>query len=101
VNKLKTVYLDGVGYFAIPDFIHEFSEDDLHHTFKGSHLRHITVERVLYKIMGVLTNNDAMPFYRFFGSCLDFLLGLNCNFPKKDVALYFWWALTKDYYDLV
>jgi len=81
----------GSEILQMPDFIHDYEESTDKHTFKGSLARHIAVERVLMKISWWFTCHDAIPGYTFFSGFLTFLLGLNCNFPAKDVALYTQW----------
>lgn len=80
--------------FQMPDFIQDYSEDSEHHTYSGSLIRHITIEKPLLKLRHLMIDNDAIiPFYNFFDAILDLLFGLNCNFLSHDIALYIVWSL--------
>lgn len=65
--------------FQIPDFVHEFGDSD-NHTYRGSLMRHLAVERLLMWIRSLSLNCDGVPGYRFLDAFLDLLFGLNCNF---------------------
>lgn len=90
--SMVLVKISGDLILEMPDFIHEYGDKN-NHTYKGSLKRHVTVEKILYKISWWLTDNDAMPVCKLFDAVLDILFGLNCNFPKRDIALYFVWYL--------
>jgi len=91
----------GKDLFFIPDFIHDFG-DETHHNYRGSLKRHIAVEKALNFLMGILMwIGDACPFYKMLRVPIEVGLGLNCNFPSKDVALYAAWSSRKGYYDYV
>lgn len=87
----------GTHIFEIPDFVHDFG-DPTPHTFKGSLGRHITIEKLLYKIRRWLTYNDAIPGCGVAELLLDLLFGLNCGFPLKDIGLYLVWTLRAGFY---
>jgi hypothetical protein len=89
--------------FSVPEFIHDFGNEKHHRACRGSLAKHIAVEQLLYKLQVWLINNDAMwtPFYKLFSASLSLLFGLNCNFPRRDVALFVAWKLRKGYYDYV
>jgi len=98
--RLQQVELNGKTYtFEIPWFIYDFNNDT--HNFKGSLQRHVTIERVLKKIRGLLGEIDAVPGYNLFETVLDLLFGLNCNFRRKRIALYMIWGLKKGQYRCV
>jgi len=73
--------MSGVDYLT---FFHSYYESSNHHTFKGSLIRHITIERILYRLKAF-----ALSFPRPLSTVLLFpltiLFGLNCNFPIRDV----------------
>lgn len=84
--------------FLYPPFVHDFGEDNdsenpADHVFKGSFVRHRAVEKPLLKIRWLLMSFDAVPGYTPADGLLGILLGLNCNFPMRDVALWFVWFL--------
>jgi hypothetical protein len=90
----------GETVILFPDFYHDFglnneSEKPSEHTFSGSFLRHRTIERALLKLKELLLDvvGDACPAYTILNASLGIFLGLNCGFPKRDVALYFVWVL--------
>jgi len=76
------------GIWQMPDFVHPCREP---HTYKGSLLRHIVVENVLFRIRHWLTDRDALPGYSLLNALMSILFGFNCNFPAKDIALYTSW----------
>lgn len=90
--------------FSVPVFIHDFGDSHhVHHWYVGSLRRHLAVESLLYKLQDWLINHDVMwtPLYKLFSSSLSLLFGFNCNFPRRDVALFVAWKLRKGYYDYV
>ena len=89
-----------VGTFLIPDFVHDFG-DPTPHSYSGSLSRHLAVEKILYQVQCWALQYDAVPCYAIFEAFLSFLFGLNCNFPRKDIARYLVWSLRKGYYDSV
>lgn len=99
--RIETVSFGGRTLtFEIPEFIHEFG-DDTTHTFEGSLRRHLAVEKVLIRLRGWLIEHDALPGYSFLDAFLDFLFGLNCNFPLKDIILHMIWTLKDGYYPCI
>jgi len=73
--------------FRIPAFTHDFGTPEPHN-YKGSLVRHIVVEELLYKARAWLNASDAMPGYKLFNAFIVLLFGLNCNFPRKDISLF-------------
>ena len=76
----------------MPSFFHEFSPDNKAHVFKGSGIRHVSIERVLLKIRNFMYANGTVPFFRVIDLALDIAFGLNCSFPSRDVAAYALWS---------
>jgi len=70
------------------NFEHDYSDTKTSHTFKGSLLRHVTVERVIYKMKDWYMDHDALPMSSLLSFLISFLFGLNCNFPIRDVVRY-------------
>jgi len=86
------LYWVGFEYIGIPDFVHEFGHPTPH-IYKGSLRRHLAIEKPLYKIRDWLINHDAMPGYHLLWALTGIVMGLNCNLPYRDVALYAAWYL--------
>jgi len=85
-------------FIVIPDppwFVAPFGDTDQEHTYKGSLLRHITVERVLYRfnwfLFGVI--GETCPLFHVLLGLQDVLFGLNCNFPLRNIALFAAWSM--------
>jgi len=96
-----TVVQVGKDLFRIPDFIHDYGDED-NHTFKGSLKRHIAVEKAVYFLWSILNSvGDAFPLYNLFMAPIEVALGFNCNFPAKDVARYVVWSLRKGCFEWV
>lgn len=82
-----------------PDFVHEFGNDNeslspTDHTYRGSFLRHIAFEKPLLKLKHLLDNiGDACPTYKWLNAFIGIVLGFNCGFPRRDIALYTLWCL--------
>jgi len=99
----------GKDLFFIPDFIHDFCDDNNHHTYRGSLKRHIAVEKALFFLMDILMRvcdvwslrEDSFSLYNLLMIPIEIGLGLNCNFPSRDVALYAAWSLRKGYYEYI
>lgn len=98
---LTLVDLGNGTILQMPDFIHDYGPDNdsmnpLCHYYRGSLIRHISVEKSLLflrrKILGELIG-DAFPLYEFLDSIVGIALGFNCNFPAGDIALYTVWRL--------
>jgi len=91
----------GKELFYIPPFIHDYGDKN-HHTYRGSLRRHVAVEKALFFLMGILMwVGDACFFYKLLRVPIEVGLGLNCNFPARNVALYAAWSYRKGYYDYV
>jgi len=78
-----------------PSFVHEYYDiEEEKHTFNGSIRRHVAVERAISQVSRILNFiGDAFPLYDYLSILPIIALGLNCNFPVKDVALYVVWYL--------
>jgi len=76
----------------LPEFIHRFSEDGVHHTYRGSLKRHLVFERLITPVRAWLLGWDATWLYAYLNFFVDLTYGFNCNFPPKDVLRYAIWA---------
>ena len=75
-----------------PSWVHETEAETGKHTFRGSRRRHLTIERALYGIQGLLNwIGDAFPGYDLLRIPLEIAFGLNCNFPLPDIFRYVVW----------
>lgn len=90
----------GETVILFPDFYHGFGLDNkspkpCDHTYKGSFLRHRTLERVLLRMKRILTDvvGDACPVYTYLNAAISIFFGFNCGFPKRDIAMYVAWVL--------
>jgi len=79
---------------SMPSFVHDFGDWE-RHTYRGSLRRHVAVERVLRFFQWVLNVvvGDACPAYELLYAPVHMGFGLNCNFPRRDVALFVAWSL--------
>jgi len=83
-----------------PPFAHEYKGewhnylDPKSHTYRGSFARHISIERPAMRLRSyLLYRRDTGAFFFFFNFIFDLILGLNCNFPTRDVMKYSVWML--------
>jgi len=83
---------------SLPPFVHDFG-DWKHHTYRGSYRRHVAVEEALRFFVWVLNVvvGDACPVYELLYTLVHIGFGLNCNFPRRDVALFVAWNLRLEY----
>jgi len=91
--------LEPLDLYDVPDlsppwFVMDFG-DLQEHAYKGSLLRHVTVERVLWKLNWLEFDviGEACPFFHPLLAFTDILFGLNCNFPLRNIALFAAWTL--------
>lgn len=91
--------------FLKPRFEHKYyytaPKANSQHSYKGSLIRHITIENWLYRIRSYCIDHDAISLFNWINKLIDIPFGLNCNFPMGDVVKYFVWRVTKGYYDYV
>lgn len=78
-------------------FIQEFGYKNKH-CYKGSLLRHITIERVIVKVRNffeaILPFNIYFGFKGIFYTPFNLLFGLNCNYRIADIIKYLiYWIL--------
>lgn len=80
---------------SLPWFVVPFGDTDREHSYRGSLLRHITVERVLYQLNYIEFDviGEACPLFHVLLGFTDILFGLNCNFPLRNIALFAAWSM--------
>lgn len=89
-----------------PDFVHRsFYMRDHIHSCRVEHLvRHIAIDMVLYRLYDVLYLLPGNGLWYLLRAPQILAFGLNCGYPKRDIALYLvWWlrccGLTKEKWD--
>lgn len=82
----------------MPDFWHDFPDSNNSvfaegHTFKGNWRRHRAIEKPMIFLRQLIMDwiGDAFPWYDLIDTPVAIILGFNCNFPAKEVALYIIW----------
>lgn len=95
--KVKTRKIRGVT-IVYPDFLHFYGLNKHHcetlHTYRGSFAFHIALERILLTTKSITVlhlSHQREKWVPVFHDLSEFLLGLNCAYPMRDVLLYLLW----------
>jgi hypothetical protein len=74
--------------------------DRKQHSFNGSFVRHVAVEKALYFLIDDIVGRFVKErgtletfFKRILETPIKLIFGLNCNFPLRDIALCVVWEL--------